>query len=86
MIDLKGHRCYNGCLDKEAQAIVDESRRQDAILKHFGARACHYPMEGKWMVWKDLDAVTGFHNSKSEAYFYAIRKIGGSSANIPTLS
>lgn len=86
MIDGKGRRCYNGCPDKELQAIIDESKRQDAVLKRFGAHATYYPMEERWMVWKNFDAVTDFKKSKSEAYYCAIKKLEGQNANIPPLS
>lgn len=46
-------RCYNGCPDKELQAVLDDNAAAEIELAVFGARATYFPMEERWMVFKD---------------------------------
>lgn len=60
-------RCYNGCPDSELQAILDDNELASKELAAIGARATYFPMEQKWMVFKDYKAITEFHNTKRQA-------------------
>lgn len=55
-------RLYNGCPDKELQAVMDA--RQAAIdeLAALGIRATFFPAEGKWKGFKDYRSVSEFHD------------------------
>lgn len=60
-------RCYNGCPDKELQALIDDMKLASKELAAIGARATYFPMEHKWMVFSDNKAITGFHDTKRQA-------------------
>ena len=60
-------RCYNGCPDKELQALLDDQALATKELAAIGARATYFPMEQKWMVFKDYEAITEFHDTKRQA-------------------
>lgn len=71
-------RCYNGCPDKELQAMLDDKRKARQELVAAGLHATYFPMEGKWMVFdKDYNAVTGFCDSVREAADTAIANVKG---------
>lgn len=56
-------RLYDGHPDKELKAKMDADAADAAAKKlaAIGARATYFPMEEKWMVFKNYKAVTGFH-------------------------
>lgn len=70
-------RCYNGCPDKELQAVLDDNAAAEIELAVFGARATYFPMEERWMVFKDYKPVTDFHSSKRLAANAAINILNG---------
>jgi FMN phosphatase YigB (HAD superfamily) len=59
-------RCYNGAPDNELQAIIDDNKAVDKELAALGMRTVWFPMEGMYMVFKDINAITDFHNTKRE--------------------
>jgi hypothetical protein len=67
-------RCYNGCPDSELQALLDAQARARAELqaKLPGASATYFPMEEKWMVFRDLQPLTGFKDTLIAAVAAAI--------------
>lgn len=67
-------RCYNGCPDSELQAFLDDQALATKELAAIGARATYFPMEQKWMVFKDYEAITEFHNTKRQAANAAIER------------
>ncbi|HEY6020840.1 MAG TPA: hypothetical protein VIY48_13360 [Candidatus Paceibacterota bacterium] len=60
-------RCYNGCPDKELQAVLDDNALASKELAAIGARATYFPMEEKWMVFKDCEPISKFHDTKRQA-------------------
>lgn len=68
-------RCYNGCPDSELQALLDDQALATKQLAAIGARATYFPMEQKWMVFKDYEAITEFHNTKRQAANAALERI-----------
>ena len=68
-------RCYNGCPDKELQALLDESARIDKELAAVGARATYFPMEERWIIFRGNEMLTDFHSSKFAAATIAISKM-----------
>ena len=65
-------RCYNGCPDDELQALLDDKALATKQLAAIGARATYFPTEQKWMVFKDYEAITEFHETKRQAANAAI--------------
>ncbi len=64
-------RCYDGCPDKELQAVLDAASNAHAELRTKGLRATYFPMEGKWMVFKDVQPVSEFKNTVVECAVWA---------------
>lgn len=60
-------RCYNGCPDSKMQAVIDDQMKATKELEDIGATVTYFPMEEKWMAFKDNQAITSFHGTKREA-------------------
>jgi len=67
-------RCYNGCPDSELQAFLDDQELATKQLAAIGSRATFFPMEQKWMVFKDCEAITEFHDTKRQAANAALKR------------
>lgn len=67
-------RCYNGAPDSELQAFLDDSELASQQLAAVGMRATYFPMEGQWMVFRGLHAVTGFYPTKRGAANAALKE------------
>lgn len=68
-------RCYNGCPDKELQALLDSKEKAHKDLSKIGCRATYFPMEGKWLVFKGLDIITDFFEDVRDAAAAAFKKL-----------
>lgn len=66
-------RCYNGCPDKALQSHLDDEAKAHDELKAERMRATWFPMEAKWMMFKGLLPVGGFHISVRRAADYILR-------------
>ena len=60
-------RCYNGCPDSQLQAHIDEQNRLHKELSLRGATATYFPVEERWMIFKDYKPVTEFHTTLAGA-------------------
>ena len=61
-------RCYNGCPDKELQAIIDDSELAKRELEALGLRATWFPMEQGWVVFRGLHPINDdFYPSRRAA-------------------
>ena len=66
-------RCYNGCPDSALLSFLNDLALATEELKTIGARATYFPMEQKWMVFKDNKAITEFHETKRQAANAALK-------------
>lgn len=60
-------RCYNGCPDKELQALIDDCALAAKQLDAVGARATYFPVEERWMVFRDYLQISEFHHTIRQA-------------------
>ena len=60
-------RLYNGCPDKELQAVMDRDATAHKRAKAAGLGLTYFPAEGQWMAFKDHISVSGFHDSPTAA-------------------
>lgn len=60
-------RCYNGCPDKQLQAVLDSRKAAEERLKNFDpeCRCVFFPSPGYYQVWKNNKPVCGFDNEYS---------------------
>lgn len=57
-------RCYDGCPDKELQAVIDDNKAAREALAGMGVRAVYFPGEEMFMGFDtEHRAVTGFCRS-----------------------
>lgn len=68
-------RCYNGCPDKEYQALLDGRALARKRLAVIGLRDTYFPLEGMYMVFDSNFLPFGpFHPSLTDAAEAAIDK------------
>jgi len=56
-------RIYNGCPDSETQAWLDDKEQAKQKLSDAGFTVSFFPMEQKWMGFKDYRSVSKFHDT-----------------------
>lgn len=56
-------RCYDGCPDSELQALIDAKIKARKEIESLGYTVTYFPMEDKWMAFKNYLPATKFHNS-----------------------
>jgi len=66
-------RCYDGCPDKELQAIIDDCALARKQLADAGLTVTYFPMEGKWRVFRNYTATGGFHDTLRQAADAALK-------------
>lgn len=77
-------KCYNGCPDKELQAILDDQANAQKELSKMDLHATYFPMEKRYMVFtENFKSDFVFHTSIREALDYNKGKINEETA-IPT--
>lgn len=60
-------RCYHGCPDKELKLVLDDQENARKELAKIGAHATYFPMEQKWMVFKNYESISSFHDTIRQA-------------------
>lgn len=69
-------RCYDGCPDKEYQALLDGRALARKRLAAVGLRATYFPLESMYMVFDSNFLPFGpFYNSLADAAEAAIDKV-----------
>lgn len=48
-------RCYNGCPDKELQALIDSRQAAKDEAKRLGIQLTWFPVEEKWAACTSMD-------------------------------
>ena len=56
-------RCYNGCPDSELKAYWDNIAKCKQEIIDLGYTVTYFPMEGKYMAFKNYRPASQFHGS-----------------------